>query len=105
MCDVAYNGGYAGMQLQHDACGQRGGCELQKRSRHVELTCLQFKRPQRADSRAPYVVNPKLVFPMVWHDFYWFVSYMKLIIVNMVKPLQSTLLHRVTTKESTAWDT
>lgn len=43
MCDAAYNGGYAGLQQERRACGQRAGCNPQKWFAHVEKVCLKSK--------------------------------------------------------------
>lgn len=57
LCDAAYNGGYAGMQRERRACGQRAGCDPQKWFGHVELTCLKSKKPERGYNRSPCAIN------------------------------------------------
>jgi len=43
MCDAAYNGGYAGVQQERRACGQRTGCDPQRWFGNVERVCLKSK--------------------------------------------------------------
>lgn len=43
MCDAAYNGGYAGVQSERRACGQRAGCDPQRWFKNVEMVCLKSK--------------------------------------------------------------
>lgn len=40
-CDAAYNGGYAGMQAERRACGQKVGCDPKKWFGNVALVCLK----------------------------------------------------------------
>lgn len=57
MCDAAYNGGYAGMQSERRACGQRAGCDPQKWFANVERVCLKSKTAQPGYGRSACVIN------------------------------------------------
>lgn len=57
MCDAAYNGGYAGMQHDRRACGQKPGCNPQVWFSNVEDTCTKSKAAAAGYRRGPCVIN------------------------------------------------
>jgi hypothetical protein len=57
MCDAAYNGGWAGMQQERRACGQRAGCDPQQWFRHVELVCLKSKTRWKGYGQSACEIN------------------------------------------------
>lgn len=62
MCDAAYNGGYAGMQSERRACGQRPGCDPQKWVGNVEHVCLKSKVRWKGYGQSACEINREHVF-------------------------------------------
>lgn len=57
MCDAAYNGGFAGMQSERRACGQRAGCDPQRWFSHVSEVCLKSKVRWKGYGRSACEIN------------------------------------------------
>jgi len=57
MCDAAYNGGYAGVQQERRACGQRDGCNPQKWFGNVAEVCLKSKVHWKGYSKSACEIN------------------------------------------------
>lgn len=57
MCDAAYNGGWAGMQAERRACGQKAGCDPQQWFGHVEHTCLKSKTAWQGYGQSACEIN------------------------------------------------
>jgi hypothetical protein len=57
MCDAAYNGGWAGMQQERRACGQKAGCDPKQWFGNVELVCLKSKARWKGYGKSACEIN------------------------------------------------